>query len=59
MSRDADDHVFPRAAWLDWLTEHADGQFPEERLTRLVQVVDRLEEVGDVSELSACVAGSP
>jgi 2-methylcitrate dehydratase PrpD len=56
--RESDNHVFPREGWLEWLTRHADGQLPRDRLARLEQLVANLEAVDDVSELLACVSGS-
>jgi hypothetical protein len=56
--READDYVFPREAWLDWLTGHADGQFPRDRQVRLEHLVANLEAVGNVSDLMACVSAS-
>jgi 2-methylcitrate dehydratase PrpD len=53
---EGDDHVFPPFAWDSWLAEGGRGVISDEQLRRLVNLVDDLEDVDDVGELTACLA---
>jgi 2-methylcitrate dehydratase PrpD len=56
---DADRHLPPRVDPLEWLTRCGHGVLPDDRLARLAELVGVLEEVEDVSALTALFAPDP
>jgi 2-methylcitrate dehydratase PrpD len=50
---DADHHVPTQVGRLEWLTRCGNGVLPDDRLERLVELVGGLEEVEDVSAVTA------
>jgi 2-methylcitrate dehydratase PrpD len=53
---EGDDHVFPPVDPYSWLAEGGHGLVSDAQLRRLVKLVDELEHVDDVGELTACVS---
>jgi 2-methylcitrate dehydratase PrpD len=53
---EGDNHVFPPVDPYEWLAEGGNGLLTETQLPRLVKLVDELEHVDDVSELTACIS---
>jgi 2-methylcitrate dehydratase PrpD len=53
---EGDDHVFPPVDPYSWLAEGGQGLVSDAQLRRLVKLIDELEYVDDVRELTACVS---
>jgi 2-methylcitrate dehydratase PrpD len=53
---EGDDHVFPPVDPYSWLAEGGKGLISDAQLDRLVKLIDELERVDDVGELTACVS---
>jgi hypothetical protein len=56
---EGDDHLFPAVDPYTWLAEGGSGLVSDAQLRRLVKLIDELEHVDDVGELTACVSRKP
>lgn len=54
VSAAGDHYTFPRADWPLWLAKDGARLLPQEKINRLVELIGRIEEVDDVSELMSC-----
>jgi 2-methylcitrate dehydratase PrpD len=54
LTAEGDHYVFPRADWPLWLAKDGARLLSKEKLDRLAELVGRLDEVDDVSEVMAC-----
>jgi 2-methylcitrate dehydratase PrpD len=55
VAAEAADHVFPPVPWDQWLTEGGRDLFSPAQLDRLLRLVQDLEHVDDVQELTRCL----
>jgi 2-methylcitrate dehydratase PrpD len=54
LSAEGDHYTFPRTDWSAWLAKDGARVVPKEKINRLVELIGRLEEVDDISEVLSC-----
>jgi 2-methylcitrate dehydratase PrpD len=52
---EAEDHVFPPVPWDEWLAEGGSQIFSAQRLERLLGLIEGLEHVDDLQQLTSCL----
>jgi 2-methylcitrate dehydratase PrpD len=52
---EGEDHVFPPVPWDEWLAEGGSQIFSAQRLERLLGLIEGLEHVDDMQELTSCL----